>query len=248
MNVPIRILVVEDEYITSQDIRDNLIEMGYSISGAAKDANEACLILDKKETDFVILDINLQGKKDGIWIANEINEKHNIPFIFLTSFGDERTVKSAIETKPFGYLVKPFERVDIFTSIEVALKNFAQINVTPTELSVEINKQPLSIDDFIFTRDKHLYCKVNLREVLYISTELKFVEIHTESKIFRMRYNLNEFFETLPKDHFFQIHRSFVVNKAAVEKVGANFVVIRGEELPMSGSRRSLFLENFNFY
>lgn len=248
MERPIRILIVEDEFVTSNDLRINLEEMGYEVSGIARDAKEACAIMDQKETDFAILDITIQGDKDGIWVANQINEKYKIPFIFLTSFGDERTVKTAIQTKPYGYLVKPFERVDIFSSIEVALKNFSQIHQAAPKISGGSASEVLTIDDFLFVREKHLFSKVNLQDILYISTELKHVQIHTRSKVYLMRYNFNDFAQTLPQDHFIQTHRSYYVNKTAIEHVGNNFVMVNGIEIPLSSSKKGDFLDRFTFF
>ena len=157
MENPVRILIVEDEFITATDIKDNLEQMGYHITGLARDAAEACSILDQEETDLAILDINIQGDKDGIWIAKRINEHYKIPFIFLTSFGDERTVSSAIETKPYGYLVKPFERVDIYTSIEVALKNYSQIMGSPKGLVSQKMTSPPSQWMIFYSFGKNIF-------------------------------------------------------------------------------------------
>src|SRR5687767_9217328 len=125
MKEGINILIVEDEFITQKTIKEALNELGYSISGDAMDAEEALNILDKKTTDLAILDIQIQGDKDGIWIAKEIKEKYKIPFIFLTANADKNTVKRASETEPNGYLIKPFDKQDIFAAIETALRNFS---------------------------------------------------------------------------------------------------------------------------
>jgi len=122
----IRILIVEDEFITLETLKTVLSEMKFKISGDAMTANEDITVLKKKETDLAILDINIKGDKDGIWLAKQIREKYQIPFIFLTAYGDDYTTKRAIKTEPYGFLAKPFNKVDVYTSVAVAVNNFAK--------------------------------------------------------------------------------------------------------------------------
>jgi len=110
MNKNVRILIVEDEFVTLDLLRDYLEESGYEVSGDAMSADEAIKILEKGETDFAMLDINIKGDKNGIWVAEQIQKKYKIPFIFLTAFSDSATVKTAAGTHPYGYLVKPFTK------------------------------------------------------------------------------------------------------------------------------------------
>ena len=117
MEKNVRILIVEDEFVTMDLLRDYLEESGYEVSGDAMSADEAIAILEKGDTDFAMLDINIRGEKDGIWVAEQINQKYKIPFIFLTALSDSPTVKAAARTNPYGYLVKPFKQADIFTTM-----------------------------------------------------------------------------------------------------------------------------------
>ena len=57
-------------------------------------------------------------------LAETIREKYNLPFIFITSHSDSATVERAKSVHPDGYLVKPFEKRDLYTSIEIAFSNF----------------------------------------------------------------------------------------------------------------------------
>ena len=60
----LRVLIVEDEFITIEAISSILKEMNCKIAGDAMSAEEAIAILDKGETDIAILDINIKGSKD----------------------------------------------------------------------------------------------------------------------------------------------------------------------------------------
>ncbi len=122
----INILIVEDEPIIAEDIATMLRNADYEVGSIAYTQEDVFVELSKSKTDLVLLDINLDGEQEGLVIAMKLKEQYNIPFIFLTSYSDKNTVKSAKLTEPCGYLVKPFSEASLFTTIEIALVNFAQ--------------------------------------------------------------------------------------------------------------------------
>ncbi|WCO02708.1 LytR/AlgR family response regulator transcription factor [Psychroserpens ponticola] len=248
MSETISVLIVEDEFLTVDAIKDNLEDVGYRISGIARDAKEALSILDEGETDIAILDMNIQGARDGIWLAKRIKESYKIPFIFLTAYSDKKTVKSAVETQPFGYLIKPFKKMDLFTSIEVALRNFVDFQFN-TELDIQstIKEKPLAIEDYIFIKEKNIYKKIAMKDILYIKSELKYIEVYVGTKKYLLRYGLSEFLKTLPENHFIQVHRSYIVNKNAVDQIGINYLVIKENEIPFSNQRKEEIIKMFHF-
>ncbi len=235
----IRILLVEDEYITLETLTAVLTEMNYTISGDAMNAEEAIAILDKKETDLAILDINIKGDKDGVWLAQQIQDKYHIPFIFLTAFGDESTVQRAIKTEPYGYLVKPFNKVDIFTAVEVALKNFTKQQTIgqlekQTPVKEESESAPLITKDTIFIRDDYMFVKLKVSEILFLKSDKNYLEIHLPEKRHLVRGKLKDFSENLPAEKFLQVHRSYVINIDAIDSFGAGFLNINNVEIPLA--------------
>lgn len=250
MGTPVRIMIVEDEFLTLNNIRESLVEMGYEVSGGAKNAEEALRILDQKETDMAILDIQIQGDRNGIWLANEINEKYKIPFIFLTAFGDQKTIRTAMNVDPYGYLVKPFNSIDVYTAIEVALRNYERRDSGETEMNEDkLTKEtaPVLIDDHLFIKERHLYSKVKVSDIQFVKAEMKSVFLKTSGNEFCPRYTFSEFVDFLPKDHFIQVHRSYVVNRASVDHIGPNFLMIGKQEIPISSGRKEEVYEAFKF-
>lgn len=121
----IRVLVVEDEPLIAEDIRETLDNIDFEVSGVAYDSDSALDELASNTPDIVLLDVNLGSELDGIDIAEIINKKYQIPFIYLTSYADRGTVDRAKHTRPMGYIVKPFDERDLFTTLEIALFNFS---------------------------------------------------------------------------------------------------------------------------
>lgn len=122
----ITILIVEDEPIVAEDLRDILTQFGYEVIGVAHRVEQALQKLALQQPDLLLLDVQLDGKLTGIDLAQRINTDYHIPFIFITSFSDQDTVAKVRETYPMGYLVKPFNEQSLFTTLEIALHNFAR--------------------------------------------------------------------------------------------------------------------------
>lgn len=119
--VSAKILVVEDEGLIALDIESHLIDLGYQVPGIAETGADAILLALEAQPDLVLMDIRLKGNIDGIQAAAKITDKLDIPIIFLTAFADADTLNSAKQVSPFGYILKPFDPMDLRTSIEIAL-------------------------------------------------------------------------------------------------------------------------------
>ena len=88
----IRVLIVEDEQVIAKNISMYLNNNDFIVSGIAYDYEEAMSELENNTPDAVILDINLDSDHDGIDTATHINNKHRLPFLFLTSYSDKETL------------------------------------------------------------------------------------------------------------------------------------------------------------
>lgn len=186
----IRILVVEDDPIIAMDIVDQLSALDYEVIGQAYDTSEALELLDKKRPDLVMLDIDLGGDQDGVDIAHFINQRHGIPFIFLTSFADRTTIARVKETQPSGYIVKPFDQKDLLSQIEIAMYNHTQRH--PVELVMDrINAKvytPLTEREFELLKMIYEgYPNTKIAENLYVS--LNTVKTHIKNIYLKLDVN-----------------------------------------------------------
>ena len=114
-----RVLVVEDEGLIAHDVARRLKSLGHEVLGPASTAEEAVDLASGAE--IVLMDIHIDGRRDGIDAALEIRERHHLPVIFLTAHADRTTLERAKEAGPFGYIVKPLGPASLQTSIEIAI-------------------------------------------------------------------------------------------------------------------------------
>ncbi len=114
------ILIVEDELLIAVLLKEMLTDLNHTVVGIAKNYNTAISILEETENiDLVFLDINLNDSKSGIDIARHIEQNFSIPFIFLSSYSDQKTIEEATNLHPHSYLVKPFTQTDLFVSLSL---------------------------------------------------------------------------------------------------------------------------------
>lgn len=236
-----RILVVEDEFIIAEDISETLRSLGYEVVGNATNYYEAVKFLDVKTTDAVLVDINLGGKKDGIDVGTAIKETYKLPFIFITSHADKTTVDRAKHLKPNGYLVKPFDKNDLYTSIEIALSNFTAN--TAAAPPAEAADDP---EHTVFIKDGTSFVKLKHEEIWFVKSDGNYISIHTPQKKYLIRKTLKDFGSTLPPDTFFQVYKSYIINLHHIQSVHSDHVTVKQQEIPIGREFKEAFLKKVN--
>ncbi|KQC05495.1 MAG: hypothetical protein APR53_07375 [Methanoculleus sp. SDB] len=113
--------IVENDVIISAVIKMRLEHLGFAIDGISKNARDAITSISRNKPDLILMDIGLDGDMDGIEAAAAIQEMNRIPIIYLTGYTDPETVKRARETRPDGYIIKPFSDESLRVAISLAL-------------------------------------------------------------------------------------------------------------------------------
>lgn len=130
-----KILIVEDESIVAKDLELTLNHLGYEVVGNCDNGQEAYDVALEKKPDLMLMDIFIKGDIDGIEAASRIKKDLSVPVVYLTAFSDENTLNRAKETKPHGYLTKPFDEKDLYITVEMVL------NKSKLEHELELEKQ-----------------------------------------------------------------------------------------------------------
>jgi len=241
----IKILIVEDELIIAEDLKDILEGLGYEVCGIAISAREALIFLEEKAPDLAILDIQIKGGRDGIALAEEINEQFHIPFIMLTSHADSKTLARVKAVHPYGYLVKPFQEKEIHATIEIALANFSKENDKSAK-KVDINE--FVLNDSLFIRTNGMLVKLKLSEITYFEADANYTNVYTQNKKFVIRAILKELEQKLDERFFVRIHKSYMINLSAIEAVESHAVHISGKEIPISRNQYSWLINKVNTF
>src|SRR5438477_11556230 len=121
-----RILIVEDEQITAEDLRDILTDLGYTVVDVVATGPDAIARAEATKPDLALMDIRIKGNMDGTETARVLRERFNIPVVYLTAHADNDTLKRAKVAEPLGYITKPFQEGQPHASIEIALHKHSE--------------------------------------------------------------------------------------------------------------------------
>ena len=219
-----QILIVEDELILSYTIKEMLKEFGYDFTIIANKLEEAQQIIEKQELSLAILDINLATGNEGLLLAKDCFLK-KIPFIYLTSYTDHKTLSLALETTPEAYLVKPVNPTELYSAV-----------------SLVIRKSEKQHKELTF-KDGVNIIKLRPNEITHLKSDGIYVEIHTNEKKYLYRSSLIGVLKKLPSTLFIQTHRSYAINYTFVEKVKSNLITIGPHEIPISRTFKGIIKE-----
>jgi DNA-binding LytR/AlgR family response regulator len=229
----IKIGVVEDEGITTEIIVRTLGKLNYKVAEPASTYDEAINMLITDRPNLVLIDINLNDKKDGIDLANYIKEHLDIPFIFLTANGDTVTINRAKHSRPLAFLIKPFTQVDLHAAIETAL------NLHQSDTSSSKEKE-----QYIFFKVGASIEKFFIPDILFFENNARNFNIHfADDKIIVVRITATELLEKLPENIFTQIQRSYIVNIHKISKIDSTSVYLGEHQLVYKRSMKETLLE-----
>ena len=131
-----KILIIEDEIITAIQMQEALEKKGYEVSAIVDNANDAYIAVEQYNPDLIITDINIKGKMDGTELANKIHLYNNTPIIFVTAYSDITLIENAMQSHPFGYIVKPFDSNELYAAVKIASMH-SQNNSSKTDSDEE---------------------------------------------------------------------------------------------------------------
>ena len=238
----IKILIIEDDFVFAENLKERLIDFGYVISGQASNAADALIAFKKMIPDLVLLDIDLgANEKDGIFIAHEFNKIHSVPIVYLTAFSDKVIIERVKATSPAAFLVKPSNAQQLMATLEVAVSNFSQqIIPVPSNRRVaspESDFYPMK--DFFFLRDSNrVLRKILVADILFVEAKGSAVEINLTHSKTLIHANLSSFQQQIAHLHLIRCHRSYLVNLSKIEAIDESVLLIQEHTIPISKSYR----------
>lgn len=119
-----RILVIEDEPFIAVDIQQLLVGEGYDVQINFQDVANALQLIEDWQPHLVLLDIHLNEEKTGIDIGEYLQQQNRIPFIYITSYSDKLTLEKVKNSRPYGFIIKPYKTADIVSSVYLVINNY----------------------------------------------------------------------------------------------------------------------------
>lgn len=252
----LKILIVEDEFLIANDIKELLTDWGYSVIGCAGCKEEALHLFKTEHPDIAIVDVQLRDNSDGIDIVHQFNAINRIPIVYLTAQADNKTVERAKLTNPSAYLLKPFNERHLHISIELGINNFVKSSnpqwgemrkeslfAHEVKLSADVI---LKKDDAFFIKQNYRFVKLKLEDLIYVEADRNHSYLVMKQQKFIVRMPLAEVVERLDGDNLVRIHRSYAVNVQYVEEFDDSEIIVNGKAFPMTVNYKDDFLKKFN--
>ena len=192
-------LIVEDDPLICKDIGFCLSDLGYLTLGPAHSVEGALLLLEEEAPDFILLDIDLGKEKNGIDLARIINRDYRLPFIFLTAFSDDMTLKEVQDTLPAGFVLKPFDPNRLKAAIKLAVHNYYAVIRIHLDNIRELNRslvEPLTRREMELLQ---LLCSGKSNQELARTTFVSVNTIKTHLKNLYLKLRVNNRAEAITK-------------------------------------------------
>jgi len=213
----LKILIVDDEVLIAEDLKDLLSEFGCKQIEMAHSKNEALERIQEFKPFLILLDIRMQSELEGLELADLINEKHKTAFIFITAHSDATMIRKIVKAKPFAYITKPVKKSDLFATVN---------------LFIEMQKENSSA--VIHIKDGYDNIVIEQKSILYIQSEGNYINIFTDNKKIVSRQSLESILSLLPENEFARVHRSYIVNIKRVVKFSKKEVQVGPYKVPVS--------------
>ncbi|SOE22607.1 DNA-binding response regulator, LytR/AlgR family [Spirosomataceae bacterium TFI 002] len=230
----LKVGIVEDELIIADSLRLILQKMGYEVDEPVASFREGLEMFENFKPDLVLLDINIKGEKDGVDLAWILKTQYNIPFIFLTANSDKATIERVKETEPPAFLVKPFDKDELYATIEICFSNF--------------NKQLISqkgslAKESIFVKDNNFFVRIRVADIIYLESSHVYVNIYLVNTKYVVRNSLSQLLELINSTMIQRVHRSYAVNFDHVSAINSDHIILNEHTIPLSKSYRDEILQ-----
>ncbi|MBU2914578.1 LytR/AlgR family response regulator transcription factor [Reichenbachiella agariperforans] len=233
-----KILIVEDDALIAETLEVIVKGMGLECIGKSDNIVDALHKISNLQPDLILLDINLDGKQEGLELAEILHKREKTPCIFVTAYSDDKIVARTANTEPFGYLIKPFTQAEV----EVAIK----LTLAAIDRSKNQMRTVFDCNGIIYVKQTNGYHKIDINEIQYIEADNIYSVVVTKSQRCVISKPLKQLENTLMLHGFIRIHRSYLVNKKSVDRIRDGEVIINNRTLPIGRSFKDNLMSQIN--
>jgi len=228
-------IIIEDE-IPAQRILQNYISKipDLEIAGSYQSALEANGMLQNTIVDLIFLDMNLPDIS-GIHYIKTLS---NPPAIIMTTAYHEHAVESFELDTICDYIVKPF-------SFERFLKAVNKTKKRSVEHKMITSEEKQGSETIFLNIDKTLH-KIAISDIIYIESDKNYVTVITTAGKYSYLDSLKNWLVKLPENQFIQVHKSYIINYKAIEKINGNLVYVGKQKIPVGRLYKPLLLKKLN--
>lgn len=232
------VLILESDTNFSFEIENLIHEIGYHVLSSVTDFSTALAIIERQMPGLILVNISLQEQQD---FAEDLAyiQQLKIPVIFLSNLVGFPSLNAHQSKNSIGYMIKPVDKFTLRASIETTLQS-----TIGSSGSTPIN-QPFSFDNYIFFKQKGTYQKVRIDDIYFFQANGDYNIAQTFRGEYTTSQRMNKLEDTLDKQIFMRIHRSYIMNITKVNSINIeeNCLSIEGYNIPFSRRYKTELLE-----
>jgi DNA-binding LytR/AlgR family response regulator len=194
-------------------------------------AEEATEILKNHPIDLMFLDIQMPGI-NGLNFIRSLEQK---PLFMFTTAYSEYAI-DGFELDAIDYLLKPIAYDRFEKAVEKAKEYYSIKN------NLDVIESDLE-NEYIFVKANQQLVKLSYGEILYVEAFADYVKIFLNDRKIVTLQTMKKMESKLPKDIFSRVHRSFIVNRKAVESFSTSICEVNGVKIPVGKSYKNDFVQ-----
>lgn len=227
------VLIVDDEFLARKLLTEYVSKIDFlQLVDTCHDATKAMEVLNNECVDIILLDIQMPDIS-GLELLRLINDK-KISVVLTTAFSEYAV--DAFSLGVVDYLLKPFDYARFLQAINKAVGQ----NINVTENIAD------NLNDYIMVKADYKLYKINYDDLLFIEGQHEYVTFHTKTKRVTALYSLKNLEDTLPKDKFVRVHKSFIVSIKNIEDIDKLNVTVLGNKIPVGASYRDSLIDRLS--
>ncbi|WP_341225763.1 response regulator transcription factor [uncultured Arcticibacterium sp.] len=234
--IALKILVLEDNVIVANDIKNIIQKAGHKDPEICHTYIDALRIMMEEPIDLALVDIELHEEKSGIDFAKQVNKSMPIPIVFLTSHSDDEKFKEASQTNPANYILKPFHAKGLMFQIELAYNQF----------HAKVKRD----NEYMFFPIAQGLKKIKRKNVILIEAKgyTSYIYIKDQKLPEQFSINIGELSKTFTEPLFYKISRSCIINLEYVAEINNNIMRIESlqKTVVIPTNQKSKFLKRIN--
>jgi two-component system, LytTR family, response regulator LytT len=219
-NENIRILIVDDEVLIAETLKDYLQKLGFKQIKMTHSKKETFELLSFWKPHVALLDIRMEELYDGLEIGQQFKSDYKIPFMYVTAHSDMEMTQRILKSKPDGYITKPIRINELMINLGMVIQRFQEVQ---NEILIEF-------------KNGYDNERIHLNELLYIKAEGNYVEIFLQNRKVVVRNTLEAILLEINNELIVRIHRSFAVNTQKIKKRSSTEIDLGEVQLPISRS------------
>lgn len=244
----LKCIAVDDEPLALDIIEDYVSKVPFlELVKRTENAIEALQMVQEGGIDLVFLDIQMP-ELTGIQFLKIANGKAD--YILTTAYS--QYALESYDLNVSDYLLKPIAFDRFYKAVE-KVHNRLKVQQAPADIPLQplfttppVKPVATPVQDFIFVKTEHKIQKIELDDILYIEGLKDYISIFTKSERVITLQNMKKMEETLPKDQFIRVHKSYIIALDKIESIERSRISICSKIIPIGDTYRDEFFKHID--